>query len=140
MRYGRKYVTKAKQERRERKRAQQPSLRKAEEPKVDWDTLRPLIYAKTNGHCYLCGVWMPESEMTTDHAVIQRMGAKKDNSPDNLMPCCRNCNSHKGSRRLIAGECLKCGQNYIVKGLCCLRCRRITLGISERGYEREVQA
>lgn len=89
---------------------------------TDWETLRPLILAKSDG-CYLCGRPLTLETMTTDHMNIEAAGMPKNDEFANLMPCCFYCNSAKGSRRIDFGYECPCGQEYLVKGLGCLRCK-----------------
>lgn len=115
-----KYKTKARRATAERKKV-------AERPqpaKPDWETLRPLILAKSDG-CYLCGRPLTLETMTTDHVSPCKKGEPKNNDLGNLMPADAMCNFRKGSRRLTGESCKVCGQKYLAKGLPCLRCERL---------------
>jgi len=56
--------------------------------------VRGLIWAKTGGHCWYCGVLMnPFTDFCIDHRIPQSRGGTRDYS--NLVPSCRVCNSRK---------------------------------------------
>lgn len=62
--------------------------------------IRGAVWAKTNGRCWYCGWRMnPFVNFTVDH-VQPRAAGGKDNLA-NLVPCCRDCNSAKGTRSLL---------------------------------------
>ena len=61
------------------------------------------IWNKTNGHCWYCGIalkfYEDRNEADTfciDHVCPQIKGG--DSSIENLVPCCRSCNSKKGNK------------------------------------------
>lgn len=67
------------------------------------------VWQKTGGYCWYCGallreVWLAKppndgrSEFTLDHVVPVHHGGKS--TIDNLVPCCRACNSAKRNRLL----------------------------------------
>lgn len=56
---------------------------------------RKIIYAKTNGHCYLCGEFVDFSEFEVEHKIPLARGGTNDFS--NLFPVCHICNTLKGS-------------------------------------------
>lgn len=71
-------------------------------------TKRGQIFGKTNGRCWYCGCELkPQVTFSVDHLVPRRH--VRDNSITNLVPCCRSCNSKKGTdgveelRRRMAG-------------------------------------
>lgn len=57
------------------------------------------VFKKTNGFCAYCGVRFASfSEMCIDHIVPKiQLGS---NAISNLMPCCRSCNSEKGTKHI----------------------------------------
>lgn len=61
--------------------------------------IREIVYNKFNGHCSYCGCLITLKEMQIDHANsiyhAGLKGIKIDNSLDNLMPSCRQCNFYK---------------------------------------------
>lgn len=63
--------------------------------------IRQAVYEKYDGHCAYCGCKLELREMQVDHIKAQYVsecqGEKPDNSLDNLMPSCRQCNFYKQS-------------------------------------------
>jgi hypothetical protein len=73
------------------------------------DVFRKAVYDKTGGHCYYCGMKLtlrsktkfPEVDpavMLTDHFVPKSKGGS--DHIDNIVPCCRPCNSGKNNKPL----------------------------------------
>lgn len=62
--------------------------------------LRKQVYEKYDGHCAYCGCEITMKDMQVDHFRSQYGAERKheavDNSFDNLMPACRQCNLYKG--------------------------------------------
>lgn len=63
--------------------------------------LRQQVFYKCNGHCAYCGCELTLKTMQVDHiesVFNAEYWDKKevDNSIDNLMPACRQCNFYKG--------------------------------------------
>jgi hypothetical protein len=55
------------------------------------------IWNKTKGRCYYCGLLLDwKTTFTVDH-IIPRIG-KGGHQLENVVPCCRSCNSAKGDR------------------------------------------
>lgn len=54
---------------------------------------RELVYRKGECKCYICGKDLLLSDMTLDHVVPLAKGGA--DCLDNLMPCCRECNTWK---------------------------------------------
>jgi len=55
------------------------------------------IWAKTKGRCFYCGAELDyKTTLTIDHIVPQLNGG--EDTFDNLVPACRNCNSIKGTK------------------------------------------
>jgi len=60
---------------------------------------RHKILAKTNSHCIYCGTILDSSEnFSIDHVVARANGG--ENTVENLVPCCRSCNSAKRTKDL----------------------------------------
>lgn len=63
--------------------------------------LRQAVYDKYNGHCAYCGCEITLKEMQIDHIEskwhAELRGEETDNSIENLMPACRQCNFYKGA-------------------------------------------
>lgn len=57
------------------------------------------VWYKTGGRCYYCGLVLDwETTFTIDHIVPRSKGGK--HHIENVVPCCRSCNSGKGNRTL----------------------------------------
>ena len=54
------------------------------------------VYAKTNGKCFYCGINLNDLNRTIDHILARDNGGREE--IDNLVPCCRSCNSSKHSK------------------------------------------
>ena len=54
---------------------------------------RNLVYNRTEGHCGICGRFIPLEEYTIDHIIPLSKGGTNDLS--NLQPCCSFCNKAK---------------------------------------------
>ncbi len=48
-----------------------------------------------SGKCYYCGETFAYKDLTMDHRIPLARGGKS--SKDNLVPCCKKCNSKKNS-------------------------------------------
>lgn len=63
--------------------------------------LRQAVYDKYNGHCAYCGCEITLKEMQIDHIEskwhAELKGEEVDNTIENLMPACRQCNFYKGA-------------------------------------------
>lgn len=64
--------------------------------------LRQQVFDKCNGHCAYCGCDLTLKTMQVDHVEsvfnAEYWDRKEvDNSFDNLMPACRQCNFYKGA-------------------------------------------
>lgn len=64
--------------------------------------IRRLVYDKYNGHCAYCGCKIEPSDMQIDHAKSVFLTTHEndgvvtqDDSIENLMPACRQCNFYK---------------------------------------------
>lgn len=66
---------------------------------------RRKVFDKCNGHCAYCGCELTLKTMQVDHiesVFIAEYWERKevDNSLDNLLPSCRQCNFYKGAMSL----------------------------------------
>lgn len=91
--------------------------------------LRLQVYDKYNGHCAYCGCKLDFKDMQVDHLKSVYHATREngwidtqDDSIDNLMPSCRQCNFYKGggtleSFRYSIREVLSdtCRQSFVVK-------------------------
>lgn len=63
--------------------------------------LREAVWMKYDGHCAYCGCEITVSGMQVDHVkakyLSQLDGEDTDNSIENLMPACRQCNFYKAT-------------------------------------------
>jgi len=79
--------------------------------------LREMVYKKTDGKCIYCGVdfGTGQQQYCIDHIVALKNWG--DNSIDNLIPCCKSCNSTKGPKTLeeFRFEMLKKSGRYFTK-------------------------
>ena len=70
---------------------------KTHKAKID----RMMVYEKCGGHCAYCGKEITMKEMQVDHFNskfrAEYSGSQPDNSFDNLMPACAECNRYKSS-------------------------------------------
>lgn len=62
------------------------------------DSKRLSIYNRYHGHCAYCGQHMKQKNMTVEHLIPQSKGG--GNNIENLMPCCKSCNSMKAADSL----------------------------------------
>ena len=92
--------------------------------------VRQKVYDKYDGHCAYCGCELDMKSMQVDHVdAVYRAeyeGREIDNSIDNLMPACRQCNFYKGTstidefrrkilhleRTILAGFSVRLAQKY----------------------------
>ena len=63
--------------------------------------VRKQVYEKYNGHCAYCGCELDIKDMQVDHLDsvyrAEYEGREVDNTTDNYMPSCRQCNFYKGA-------------------------------------------
>lgn len=57
-----------------------------------------ILYTQSNGRCFYCGDKCTMSAMSIDHLVPVVQGGL--GTLDNMVACCRPCNSAKGGRTL----------------------------------------
>jgi len=57
---------------------------------------RRWILARDNYQCQYCGMVPPRNDLTLDHVVPRSQGGQ--HTWENLVACCRRCNSRKGGR------------------------------------------
>lgn len=65
--------------------------------------IREIVYAKYDGHCAYCGCELEMRQMQVDHiksvyvsTAQNGWNSTQDDSIENLMPSCRQCNFYKG--------------------------------------------
>jgi 5-methylcytosine-specific restriction endonuclease McrA len=70
-------------------------VRGRQDPRVskDYKKIRLIVLARDGYVCYYCG----QDANTVDHIVSIKNGGDPVN-PENLIACCKRCNSAKGSR------------------------------------------
>jgi 5-methylcytosine-specific restriction endonuclease McrA len=70
-------------------------VRGRQDPRVskDYKKVRLIVLARDGYVCYYCG----QDANTVDHIVSIKNGGDPVN-PENLIACCKRCNSAKGSR------------------------------------------
>lgn len=57
------------------------------------------IWSKTGGRCYYCGIALEiKTTFSIDHIISRNEGG--GNHLENVVPCCRSCNSAKGTKSL----------------------------------------
>ena len=78
---------------------------------------RNMIYNRTEGHCGICGRFIPLEEYTIDHIIPLSKGGTND--PENLQACCSFCNKAKDDsvgddflRRIERIYLYQCEQKY----------------------------
>lgn len=54
------------------------------------------VLALCNGRCFYCGIELDDKNRTIDHKIAKDNGGK--NAIENLLPCCRSCNSSKHTK------------------------------------------
>lgn len=63
--------------------------------------IRQQVYDKYDGHCAYCGCKLEYKDMQVDHIDsvyrAEYEGREVDDSIDNYMPACRQCNFYKGT-------------------------------------------
>ena len=76
-----------------------------------------MIYNRTEGHCGICGRFIPLEEYTIDHIIPLSKGGTND--PENLQACCSFCNKAKDDsvgddflRRIERIYLYQCEQKY----------------------------
>jgi uncharacterized protein (TIGR02646 family) len=54
------------------------------------------VLQKTDGLCAYCGTELTDKNFTIDHIIPKNSGGS--NAIENLLPCCKSCNSSKGTK------------------------------------------
>jgi hypothetical protein len=67
--------------------------------------VRNKVWNKSDGHCYYCGVKIipfgrDDNSYSVDHVIPRVRGGTDD--IENLVPCCRRCNSSKRDKGLFS--------------------------------------
>lgn len=81
---------------------------------------RKRVWDKSKGRCWYCGTFMVRGRtFTVDHltpcSVLRSMRPQDKNTITNLVPCCRKCNSAKGSLTVEQFRQLRTRQNPQVR-------------------------
>lgn len=63
---------------------------------IDQRVSKRKILAKTKGHCIYCGVKLDTENFSVDHVIARALGG--EDTLENLVPCCRSCNSAKRTK------------------------------------------
>ncbi len=62
---------------------------------------RKIVYNKCNGHCAYCGCGLEYENMQVDHVIpLNGFAVQGEDTLDNMLPSCRNCNHYKGMTQL----------------------------------------
>lgn len=61
-------------------------------------SIRIDVFLKHGGHCGYCGSVLNDHNYSVDHIIPTAIGGR--DSFDNLMPCCKTCNSVKNAASL----------------------------------------
>lgn len=88
--------------------------------------VRQQVYDKYDGHCAYCGCALKMSEMQVEHVqskFLSKIHSQEvDNSLDNLMPSCRQCNFYKNvsglegfRRKLNTILRFSCKRDFVVR-------------------------
>ena len=64
--------------------------------------IKRILLGKTDGVCAHCGRPISLEKTTIEHYIPKYRGGTDDER--NLLPLCKNCNKHKGSRIVTAKE------------------------------------
>lgn len=115
------------------------------------DQTRDAVFGKVGGRCYYCGVKLlrkkiysetdQRREFTIDH-IIPRSGDGTDDI-GNLAPCCRRCNSTKGTKSLhefrlhvgaIKFSKIRFGIKFSIEQIRALEATGVDLGFKASGY------
>ena len=64
--------------------------------------IKHILLSKTDGVCARCGRTLSLEKTTIEHYVPKYRGGADDER--NLLPLCKKCNKHKGSRIVAAEE------------------------------------
>lgn len=62
----------------------------------EWEATRTATLDRDGWQCQYCQKPLYGDDATVDHIVAKARGGTDD--PDNLISCCRSCNSSKGDR------------------------------------------
>lgn len=54
--------------------------------------------------CWMCGRWVPASEMELDHVQARSRHPERRYDLTNLRPSCHKCNSQKGSTEFVIDD------------------------------------
>ena len=85
-------------------------MRGQKQKKID---IKRILLGKTDGVCARCGRTLSLEKTTIEHYVPKYRGGADDER--NLLPLCKKCNKHKGSRIVAAEEYYP-----FLKSKCCL--------------------
>ena len=95
--------------------------------RAEYANRRRFVWEVYGRVCWLCARPVFSDAVTSDHVDPRGMGGgSRNDAVDAIAPCCGECNSRRGSRRIAKDEsCPYCGHGVVVGGKRdreCFRC------------------
>lgn len=75
-----------------------PDTRKPNSMRDTQELLRSFVLQKSGGYCWYCGIVLEGNKWIVEHVIPRSKGGS--NTPDNVVPSCRSCNSLKSNLTL----------------------------------------